>query len=66
MDDLLRALVTACAMDNKFVPQDDVIDFTQGATHIPSEVTIARREGKKIIYHPTQNKWEMPDGSFVI
>lgn len=49
-----------------FVPEDDTIDFMNGAKYIPTEVTDARRKGQQVIFHQKlgmQNwYWEMPDG----
>ncbi len=69
MNDLLRLGVLANAMsgggnrDNLF-PQDDVADLASGATHIPGQVTLARRRDERVVYNH-DNTWTMPDGQTV-
>jgi len=46
-------------------PEDDAIDFRNGAKYIPDKVTTARQIGKKVVFYPSEHKWKMPDGSFV-
>lgn len=70
MDDLVGFLAAACLLggggnENNFVPIDDVQDFQKGARYIPGEVTLARRQGRRVVFHPDQKKWMMPDGSWI-
>jgi hypothetical protein len=48
-------------------PRSDAEDLSCGARFIPGEVTLARREGKKVQFHTSCGRncwyWEMPDGS---
>jgi hypothetical protein len=48
-------------------PRSDAEDLSRGARFIPGEVTVARREGKKVEFHsnctPNCWFWLMPDGS---
>lgn len=46
-------------------PRSDAEDFSNGARYIPGEVTLARREGKKIVFNPENHTWTMPDGSTI-
>ena len=46
-------------------PEDDAIDFRNGAKHIPDQVTTARQSGERVTFYPSEHKWKMPDGSFV-
>ena len=43
-------------------PASDAEDFAKGARYIPGEVTLARRDGKRVIYDPAEQTWTMPDG----
>ena len=70
MDDLFACLAAACLMggggnEGNAVPIDDIQDFNQGAKYIPGEVTMARRKGERVVYHPEKNQWQMPDGNWV-
>ncbi len=53
MDDLAGFLSLVSAMGGKsmLVPPADAEDARLGATSIPAEVTMARREGKKAIFN---------------
>jgi len=47
-------------------PRSDAEDLSRGARFIPSEVTLARRAGKRVLFvcrcSPCCWYWEMPDG----
>ena len=51
------------------VPEGDALDFLNGARYIPSEVTDARRNGQKVVFHMVLGEknwyWKMPDGTKV-
>jgi hypothetical protein len=51
------------------VPQGDINDMMDGATWIPSEVTLARRAGKTVVFNYDVQQgewyWKMPDGTQV-
>ncbi len=59
-------LVLAAAFPNSGVPLADADDSMAGATIIPSEVTMARRQGGKVTFVQKGGKqdwhWVMPDG----
>lgn len=49
-------------------PQSDADDFSKGLRFVPGEVTMARRQGQKVIFHqPCVNQccwyWQFPDES---
>ncbi len=49
-------------------PYSDVEDLSRGLRFIPGEVTVARREGKRVFFeqpcaHPCCWYWQFPDGS---
>ncbi|MCK4793081.1 MAG: hypothetical protein KAV87_55640 [Desulfobacteraceae bacterium] len=46
-------------------PQSDTDDFASGARYIPGEVTLARRRGEQVIFHPNSQEWEMPSGKMI-
>lgn len=47
------------------VPASDAQDFRDGARYIPSEVTIARRNGERVTFDRDAHKWTMPDGTVI-
>jgi hypothetical protein len=53
---------------NAVFPRSDAEDLRSGATHIPDEVTKARRSGQKVTFfwnHETARAdwyWQLPDG----
>ena len=47
------------------MPILDATDFAQGAKYIPSEVTMARRNGEHVNYNKHDKNWTMPDGKIV-
>lgn len=49
----------------KAFPEDDAIDFSNGARYIPEEVTLARRRGERVVFNSQEHSWTMPDGSIV-
>ena len=61
---LIFILCDGPGMNNLF-PEDDAVDLSNGAKSIPDDVTNARREGKTVIFVPTENPhyWKMPDGT---
>lgn len=46
-------------------PASDAQDVRDGATHIPGEVTDARRRGETVIYNRADKEWTLPDGTVV-
>ncbi len=52
---------------NASFPKSDAEDLARGARHIPGEVTLARRRGKKVRFIQKCGQccwyWEFPDGS---
>lgn len=44
------------------VPGDDVADIAAGARLIPGEVTLARRRGERVVFHPERHAWTLPGG----
>jgi hypothetical protein len=46
-------------------PRSDAEDFSNGARYIPGEVTLARRDGKKVVFNSRLHEWTMPDGSII-
>lgn len=49
-------------------PQSDAEDLSRGLRFIPGEVTVARREGKRVVFmqpcnHPCCWHWQFDDGS---
>lgn len=63
---LVNALSGGGNRGNLF-PEDDAIDLRNGANYIPDEVTLARREGKEVVFVQVGNEtdwyWQMPDGT---
>lgn len=47
------------------VPVDDATDALAGARYIAGEVTMARRRGERVVFHPERHVWTMPDGQEV-
>lgn len=33
-----------------------------GARYIPGDVTVARRLGQRVVFHPERHEWTFPDG----
>jgi len=51
-----------------FFPMDDSADFAKGVRFVPSEVTLARRRGERVVFvqdcrNPCCWRWDFPDGS---
>lgn len=46
-------------------PAADVKDFEKGARYIPSEVTLARRNGETVVFDREHHQWTLPDGTIV-
>lgn len=68
MNDLATFLAAAALLsggrnEGAAVPIDDATDAMHGARYIPGEVTLARRRGERVVFHPERHKWTMPDGS---
>ena len=72
MDNFAEMLMTIALMDggkNKgaSVPIDDAVDAQKGATHIPGEVTDARRRDERVVFNTIGDKsdwfWTLPDGT---
>lgn len=67
--DFLPFLTLANALNGggkkNVVPLDDLQDFEKGATHIPFQVTEARRKGLRVVYFSDRKEWQMPNGSIV-
>lgn len=68
MDHTLASFLAAAALlsggknEGAIVPVDDATDALNGARHIPGEVTLARRRGERVVFHPERHVWTMPDG----
>lgn len=69
-DDFAAFLTLISSLGNQgahIVPPADAEDTQYGATHIPSEVTDARRAGKMVHFVREGSKenwyWEMPEGN---
>lgn len=52
-------------MHPDLVPAEDAQDLRDGSGHVPGKVTLARREGGRVIYDRGKKTWTMPNGDIV-
>lgn len=71
-DNPFHALLTMGALmgggreDSTLVPIDDSTDvLTHNLDHVPSDVTMCRRAGHRVVFHEDKMAWCMPNSTWI-
>lgn len=62
----MAALMSGGKDEGSMMPISDATDFQNGARYIPSDVTIARREGKRVNFDAENHEWTIVETGEVI